>query len=643
MGSFEEKLNTLLKTDKRFLDKEGELHKGNVVDAAYKADRALVELLLETEDTKKKFFGEIKGHSVFDINTFVAYIQDKNFLNDSYTRFKNKIGLNIDGKFLNERGEVALVWPFKDCVLEGGMTKEDEKRKEIFFNEILAQDEIDKLFAPKVLINWKRYTAKGEEKVGTLKRADDGTLKENLLIKGNNLLALHTLKEQFQGKVKLIYIDPPYNRDADTFYNDSFKHSTWLTFMKNRLEVAQNLLIDDGVVFVQCDDNEQAYLKVLMDEVFKRENFLNCIAVKMSTSAGLKMSHKTKKLLKIKEYILVYTKKNTSFELSNIDELYVDKDKYETERSDKYIVNFQDNYSHWKLISLHQAYKKYARNGQEKMEFVNENCHRIFNHVTNPSTKKAWDKLSAQEKVKYKDKVRKYDVDGSDYQYAFNDHVLIPYNPKNFDGDFWTQNYSIGGTKTDEGGVEFKNGKKREILLKRIISLTTNIGDIILDYHLGSGTTCAVAHKMRRQYIGIEQLDYEQNGSVARLKNVIAGDESGISKNVGWKGGGDFIYCELMKYNEGFMEEIEEAKDTRALLRVWGNMKERSFFNFNVDLKAFEENLPEFKKLALEKQKETLCSLLNKNQLYVNKSEIEDKDFKVGKEDKEMNKEFYGR
>ena len=156
--------------------------------------------------------------------------------------------------------------------------QKNTKRKEIFFNQVLAQDEIDRLFDPKALTNWKRFTKDGGQKVTELKRDEDGTLKENLIIKGNNLLALHSLKHQFAGKVKLIYIDPPYNTGNDGFkYNDKFNHSTWLTFMKNRLEVARQLLRDDGVIFVQCDDNEQAYLKVLMDEVFGRELAFNNI------------------------------------------------------------------------------------------------------------------------------------------------------------------------------------------------------------------------------------------------------------------------------------------------------------------------------------------------------------------------------
>jgi adenine-specific DNA-methyltransferase len=210
--SFSEKLIKILKTDSRFVDDEGELVKAAVIDRAWKIDRDFVKLLLSEPEIKKKFFDEIEGHWIFNINTFIEYISDKNFLANSYTRFRNKIGLNIDGKFLRERGEVSLVWPYKDCVLEGGQTKEEEKRKEIFFNEILAQDEIDRLFDPKVLTNWKRYSPDGEQKVTEIKRDEKGIIRENLIIKGNNLLALHTLKTQFRGKVKLIYIDPPLIR-----------------------------------------------------------------------------------------------------------------------------------------------------------------------------------------------------------------------------------------------------------------------------------------------------------------------------------------------------------------------------------------------------------------------------------------------
>ena len=160
--NFHERLIGLLKTDNRFVDADGTVVKASITDQAWKIDHDLVKLLLRDADIKAKFFDEIEGHWIFNINTFIEYISDKNFLADSYTRFRNKIGLNIDGKFLRERGDVvSLVWPYKDCVLEGGQTKEEEKREEVFFNEILAQDEIDRLFDPKVLTNWKRHTMNG--------------------------------------------------------------------------------------------------------------------------------------------------------------------------------------------------------------------------------------------------------------------------------------------------------------------------------------------------------------------------------------------------------------------------------------------------------------------------------------------------
>ena len=195
--NFNEKLIALLKTNPDFTDESGELLPAAVKDHAWKLDHNLIKLLLTDSDIKSTFFDEIEGHWIFNYNTFIDYITAKNFLSNSYTQFRNKIGLNIDGKFLRERGEVSLVWPYKDCVLEGGQTKEEEKRKEIFFNEILAQDEINRMFDPKVLTNWKRHTATGEQDVTEIKRDDNGTICENLIIKGNNLIALHTSNSNF--------------------------------------------------------------------------------------------------------------------------------------------------------------------------------------------------------------------------------------------------------------------------------------------------------------------------------------------------------------------------------------------------------------------------------------------------------------
>ena len=279
--NFNEKLTVLLKTHSDFLDDVGELIPAAVRDHAWQLNHDLIKLLLTNDEIKATFFDEIDGHWVFNHNTFINYITDKNFLANSYTQFRNKIGLNIGGKFLRERGEVSLVWPYKDCVLEGGQTKEEEKRKEIFFNETLAQDEINRIFDPKVLTHWKRHTTEGERDVTDIQRDENGIIRENLIIKGNNLIALHTLKQQFRGQVKLIYIDPPYNPDSpsNTFiYNNNFKRSSWLTFMKNRLEIAKELLTNDGTMIVAIDENEQVYLGVLLDEVFPAHE-KHCITI----------------------------------------------------------------------------------------------------------------------------------------------------------------------------------------------------------------------------------------------------------------------------------------------------------------------------------------------------------------------------
>ena len=282
-------LETVLKTEPNFVTDEGELKKWVVISKAQNYDAELIGLLLDEPELKAHFFIPVKDVLVFNQGLFVEFMEQKNYLNDSYTAYKNKIGLTIEGKFLNQRNEVALVWPYKDCVLEGGQSREEDKREEIFFNEVLAQDEINQLLEPKVLTNAKTFTVDGEKAFEGFTRNEEGTITDNLIIKGNNLLALHSLKEEFTGKVKLIYIDPPYNTGSDSFgYNDNFNHSTWLTFMKNRLEVARELLREDGVIFVHLDYNEIHYCKLLMDEIFGRNRFVNEIIWrrKQATSYG---------------------------------------------------------------------------------------------------------------------------------------------------------------------------------------------------------------------------------------------------------------------------------------------------------------------------------------------------------------------
>lgn len=230
-----------------------------LMNLASQDDDKLLEFLLSNESFKQRFFTALNSAFIFKKEEFLSFLNLR-LLNASYTKFSNKIGLSTHETFIKKDDKVVLNFAFKDGVIKGGQSKDEDKKNEIFFNEILAKDEIDVLFARKALQNFE-FIGQGDLK--------ENLNNANLLIKGNNLLALHSLKKKFANKVKLIYIDPPYNTGNDSFnYNDNFNHSTWLTFMKNRLEIAKDFLRDDGVIFIQCDDNEQAYLKVLCDEIF---------------------------------------------------------------------------------------------------------------------------------------------------------------------------------------------------------------------------------------------------------------------------------------------------------------------------------------------------------------------------------------
>jgi adenine-specific DNA-methyltransferase len=269
-------LEKLLKQDERFFA-EGKILKNVATELAIKLDVQLLKLLLKDKQLKEYFFVEADGVLVFDQDKFVKFINNKEFLPDSFTAFKNHIGLAEGNEYLKDSGKIVLAWPYKDCVLEGGQDKEDVKRNEIFYNEILAPDEIDRLFEPKVLTNFKKVDKTGEHKVEQINEQD------NLLIKGNNLLTLHSLKKKYRGKVKLIYIDPPYNTgsEGDTFaYNNNFKHSSWLTFIKNRLEVAKEFITEDGFIAIAIDHVELYYLGALADEIFGRENRVGNVKTK---------------------------------------------------------------------------------------------------------------------------------------------------------------------------------------------------------------------------------------------------------------------------------------------------------------------------------------------------------------------------
>lgn len=552
-----ETLEQQLKKEPNFVTDNGELKKWVVLNKAQNFDEELIGLLLDNADLKEKFFVNVKGTLVFNQNLFVQFLEQKNYLNDSYTQYKNKVGLTIDGKYLKQRNEVALVWPFKDCILEGGQSREEDKREEIFFNEILAQDEITQLLEPKVLTNAKRIDKDGERPLGQFNRNENGTITDNLIIKGNNLLALHSLKKEFAGKVKLIYIDPPYNTGTDSFgYNDSFSRSTWLSFMKNRLEVARTLLSRTGAIYVQLDYHHVHYCKILMDEVFGEQNYQREIIWRIGWLSGYKTADKN--WIRNHDSILFYS-----------------RDEKQLEFIKNYIPKSE--------------FKSIAKSDAERYPIED-----IWN--------------------------------GNEYD-DLNSIAIV-----SFSGETVSKMLN----KDDE-----VKGQKSEKLIERIIKAHTKEGDLVMDFFGGTGTTASVAHKLNRSYIVIEQLDKHIDICKRRLENVINGEQSGISKRNNWQGGGSFVYLELKKYNQTFIEQIASASSATQLLEIWEQMKAKSFLNYNVDIKKQDEHLEEFKTFTLAEQKQHLCELLDKNQLYVNLSSLNDTDFACTEEDKKVTRDFY--
>lgn len=657
--SLNQMLEDQLKKEPSFVTDNGELKKWVVINKAQNHDAELISILLDVKELKERFFTVVKDVLVFNQQLFIQFLEQKNYLNESYTKYKINVGLNIGRKYLSQLNEVSLVWPYKDCVLEGGQSREEDKREEIFFNEVLAQDEITQLLDDKVLTNAKRISNKGEKKFDTFNRNAQGVITDNLIIKGNNLIALHSIEGNFAGKIQLVYIDPPFNTGKDEFkYNDTFNHSTWLTFMKNRLEIAQSLLKEEGVICVQIGNEEASYTQLLLDEIFKRENYLNHITMTTNAPSGFKAT--SAKIFSTANHIFIYAKDHNH---CNLNKIYVPKSYDENYKN--YLINPDDHYTKWKYktileeIAQREGYKdvkSFKKDFSEselflKIEsFADANKERVFRTAAIGGGALKKRKSTVEKSKKQKGKVIQHPNEDVEGFYILNGEQIVFWanTYKVIDGveipataltDVWTDIGFTGIAK--EGGVTLKNGKKPEHLLKRIIELATKKGDIVLDYHLGSGTTCAVAHKMSRQYIGIEQLDYGKNDSTVRLKNVIEGDDSGISSAVNWKGGGDYIYLELKKHNEVFIEEIASAKDSKELLKIWEKMKNKSFIDYNVDIQKQDDNIDAFIKLTLSKQKQHLAEILDKNQMYVNLPSLYDQDFKVTADEKKVTQDFY--
>jgi len=667
-----DKLKEVLKKEESFLDSEsGEINYVAVKDSSDKIDEKLISLLVENKDLKEKFFTKIKDVYVFNINDFKFFL-DENKIFNSYTKYTNRIGLFNGDKFLQNESDVVLDFPFKDCVLEGGQSNEElkdtyfeyeeekkktvdgekitepagykekqAKRKEVFFNQVLAQDEIDRLFDKKALVNWKRFSKdnkKDGDKLSDIKRDENGTIKDNLIIKGNNLLALHSLKSEFAGKVKLIYIDPPYNTGGsnNTFsYNNRFNHSSWLTFMKNRLEVAKEFLTDDGVIEIAIDENEQAYLGVLIDEIFDGYE-KHCITIEHNPRGvqgdnfsytsefvyfvfkeGLKLINKVPREKAIEEEFKDHGGDSQRSDAKNC--------FYPILVKNNKIVGFgdvsEDSYHPSKNVlrdnEIIEVYPIDAKGVERKWVFARHTVEDIKH------------KLYVQDK-----KNGEIDI------YRTKDEMTprTVWKDKRYDAS--TFGSKIVNKIIDGKTVSFPKSLYALIDCLSIV-VSQDKGAIVMDFFSGSGTTAQALLEINKQdagnrrFILIEQLNDHVEVAKQRLKNEI--DEKNEIDD-------SFIYFELAKHNETAKEKILSCKNLAELTDLFDDLYNKYFLNYNLRIKEFKEKVlkeEEFQNLDLNEQKKIFLTMLDLNQMYVQESEMGDKKFGISEEDQKLTKEFY--
>jgi len=651
--TFLEILEKTLLQDERFIAEDGKVLKAKVYDAAMAMNEDLLHLLLSEQVLKGHFFKKVNDTLIFDKVEFTWVLNSREFLPDSYTMYKNKIGLvDSSGDLISQKQDVTLVWPYKDCVLEGGQTKDDEKRDEVFYNETLAPDQVTRLLYPKALANAKRYSyagdydltgkAVGGEGTVTCEETTDFLDDDNLIVKGNNLLALSSLLRRYEGKVKLIYIDPPYyfnkNIGEDSFkYNSNFHLSSWLTFLKNRLTLAWDLMAPKGTIWIHIGEDGMHYLKVLADDVFGKEHFVATLPRK--TRDG--KSDVPFNLSQDFDFILVYAKADESDATvgRNVKRKYYETDDFPGRP--------------WRTADLS---KQTTIKERPNSNFTMVNPKTGMEYLVNPKrswavTEETFDTYYQAGGIGFPDD---YDFMSGErpFRRVFKDEDDQNQKPTAVYSDFLLRDFIENlmlKTKNKDGNDEIDalftrdefDYAKPENLIKSLLEVTTQDCDLILDFFMGSATTQAVALKMNRRFIGIEQMDYINTVSVPRLCKVVEGEQGGISKDVDWSGGGSFVYCELAERSETLIKQLQSAEDSKSILAILDEATEKGLLRPSVlpdDLKKTREEFLEF---SLDEQRRLVMELLDKNKLYVNLCDMEDENMSLSESSKAFTRSFY--
>lgn len=646
------KISELLLTSEKYqaenADGQKALNKTLVSAHAREYDANLLALLQSDEDVKNHFFVKVNETTIFKLENFLTFINNRSFLPDSFTAFKNKIGLATDkDSYLTNSRDVVLNWAYKDCILEGGQSKDDQKRNEVFFNEILAPDQITRLLDDKVFTNFKRYDKGGKHEVTELKKTD------SLIIKGNNLVVLHSLKKRFAGKVKLIYIDPPYNPDSksNTFcYNNSFNESTWLTFMKNRLEAAKTLLTDDGAVIVAIDENEQCALGLLLKEIFNKHE-IHCITIVHNPRGvqGTNFSYTNEfaffVIPKGKKTVIDRKIDEKDIEWSNLRNWGTESERTDAKNCFYPIIA---NTKTSEIINFGNVCEDdYHPN---KNEFDGDNV-TIF-PIDNDGVERKWryarqsvDDIKNLLRVKKKNGYWDIEI-GKD----FGQYKTVWINERYDANEYGTK---IVKSLVPETTFDFPKSLWNVYdCLYSVVGKDKNA--IVLDFFGGSGTTAHAVLELNkdddgnRQFILVEQMDYIQSITVERVKKVIEKNAGGntdnildftverVKKVIEKNAGGEFVYCELANDAEKFRNEVRNA-NTTDLPALLEKIKNSSFLSYRVD----REHLNDFENLTENEQRTLLLQLVDTNTLYVNYTDIESTDYEINETDKKLNKQFY--
>lgn len=619
----------VLKTNSKYLSEDGKLLKAVVYSDVMMMDEDLLLLLLSEATIKERFFKNIKGTLVFDKQKFAWFIESKEFLPDSYTRYTNKIGLTHGGDFISKSNDVVLDFPYKDCVLEGGQDKEDQKRKEIFYNETIASDEISKMLAPKVFTNAKRYTKDGIEENITFDEND------NLIIKGNNLIALSSLLKRYEGKVKCIYIDPPYNTNNDTNntfkYNNNFNHSTWLTFMRNRLGIAKRLLIpNEGAMIIAIDENEQAYLGVMLDELFNEyESHMITVVHNPRGVQGTNFSYTNEFLY------FVIPKGKKIIQNRKLDDEEIEFSPLRNWGSESLRTDAKNCF-----------YPILVKNGEiiGFGDVIEDDVHPSANEIVDNTTyiypidikgvERKWRYArNSVEDIKYLLRVfnRKDGFLDIELGKDFGQYKTV-WIDKKFDANAYGKQWL--NKIVDDKSFSFP--KSIYAVKEAIFSIVSkNKQAIILDFFGGSGTSAEAVSMINnvdngnRKFIIIEQMDYIESITRERIVNsTVNGKESTL------------VYCELLENVSTLIEKIQAASE-ETISEIKNEIYSDERIVPYITRAELEKADEEFNSLELKEKKKALINLVDKNKLYVNYSDMDDESYAISESDKAFTKSFY--